>query len=152
MPRGIKFILSISENDLIIQDENNIDNTSCSIREAVSYLKAKNDKKAIIDEEIAVIAGTSLKNSSQLTIAKNALTDEKAKTSPNSSEISRLEKEIADLCLTVGFDKATHTKVAAPTRDESLKNIRHEKKLRASAAPKRFKPAPRKKPTAPTKD
>lgn len=78
-------------------DENNIDNTSCSIREAVSYLKAKNDKKAIIDEEIAVIAGTSLKNSNQLIIAQKALTDEKAKTSPSASEISRLEKEIADL-------------------------------------------------------
>lgn len=62
------------------------------------------------------------------------------------------EKEIADLCLTAGFDKGTHTKVIAPTRDESLKNIRHEKKLRASAAPKRFKPAPRKKPpTTPSK-
>lgn len=57
------------------------------------------------------------------------------------------ENEIADLCLTAGFDKNGHTRVMAPTRDESLQRIRHEKKLRAaSAAPKRFKPAPRKKP------
>jgi len=57
------------------------------------------------------------------------------------------EREIADLCLTAGFDKGTHTKVMQPTRDESMKNIRHEKKLRAATTgPKRFKPAPRKKP------
>lgn len=59
------------------------------------------------------------------------------------------EKEISDLCLTAGFEKGGHTKIMQPTRDESMKNYRHEKKLRASsAAPKRFKPAPRKnKPT-----
>lgn len=79
-------------------DENNIDNyQSCSIREAVNYLKAKNVKKAEVDEAIAVISGTSLIISNQLTIAKTALSDEKAKTSPNPSEVSRLEKEISDL-------------------------------------------------------
>jgi 23S rRNA pseudouridine2605 synthase len=55
------------------------------------------------------------------------------------------EKEIADLCLTAGFDKDTHTKLMAPSRDEKSQRARHENKLRAaSAPPRRVKPAPRK--------
>lgn len=55
------------------------------------------------------------------------------------------EKEIADLCLTAGFDKDTSTRVMQPSRDEKMQRERHEKKLRSStASPKRFKPAPRK--------
>ena len=55
------------------------------------------------------------------------------------------EKEIADLCLTAGFDKDTHTKLMPPSRDEKSQRARHENKLRAaSAPPRRAKPAPRK--------
>jgi 23S rRNA pseudouridine2605 synthase len=55
------------------------------------------------------------------------------------------EKEIADLCLTAGFDKDTHTKLMPPSRDEKSQRARHENKLRAaSAPPRRSKPAPRK--------
>ncbi len=55
------------------------------------------------------------------------------------------EKEIADLCLTAGVDKDTHTKLMQPSRDEKSQRIRHDKKLRAaSAPPRRVKPAPRK--------
>lgn len=63
------------------------------------------------------------------------------------SELS--EREIADLCLTAGFDKNTHTKVMPPSREERSQRTRHENKLRsASAPPRRVKPAPRKiKPT-----
>lgn len=55
------------------------------------------------------------------------------------------EKEIADLCLTAGFDKDTHTKIMPPSRDEKSQRARHENKLRsASAPPKRPKAPPRK--------
>jgi 23S rRNA pseudouridine2605 synthase len=55
------------------------------------------------------------------------------------------EREIADLCLTAGFDNNAHTKLIAPTRDEKSQRIRHENKLRsASAPPRRPKVAPRK--------
>ena len=55
------------------------------------------------------------------------------------------EREIADLCLTAGFDNNAHTKVMAPTRDEKSQRMRHENKLRsASAPPRRPKIAPRK--------
>jgi 23S rRNA pseudouridine2605 synthase len=55
------------------------------------------------------------------------------------------EKEIADLCLTAGFDKDTHTKLMPPSRDEKSQRARHENKLRAaSAPPRRAKLAPRK--------
>lgn len=55
------------------------------------------------------------------------------------------ENEIADLCLTAGFDKDTHTKLMPPSRDEKSQRARHENKLRsASAPPRRAKPAPRK--------
>ena len=55
------------------------------------------------------------------------------------------EKEIAELCLTAGFDKDTHTKLMPPSRDEKSQRARHENKLRAaSAPPRRAKPAPRK--------
>jgi len=55
------------------------------------------------------------------------------------------ENEIADLCLTAGFDKDTHTKLMPPSRDEKSQRARHENKLRAaSAPPRRTKPAPRK--------
>jgi len=55
------------------------------------------------------------------------------------------EREIADLCLTAGFDKDTHTKLMPQSRDEKSQRARHENKLRAaSAPPRRSKPAPRK--------
>ncbi len=55
------------------------------------------------------------------------------------------EREIADLCLTAGFDNNAHTKVMPPTRDEKSQRARHDNKLRAaSAPPRRVKPAPRK--------
>ncbi len=55
------------------------------------------------------------------------------------------EREIADLCLTAGFDNNTHTRVMAPSREERNQRERHDNKLRAaSAPPRRAKPAPRK--------
>lgn len=55
------------------------------------------------------------------------------------------EREIADLCLTAGFDNNTHTKVMPPSREERNQRERHDNKLRAaSAPPRRAKPAPRK--------
>lgn len=55
------------------------------------------------------------------------------------------EREIADLCLTAGFDSNAHTRIMAPTRDEKSQRMRHENKLRSSTAgPRRTKPAPRK--------
>lgn len=55
------------------------------------------------------------------------------------------EREIADLCMTAGFDNNTHTKVMPPSRDEKSQRARHDNKLRAaSAPPRRIKAAPRK--------
>lgn len=55
------------------------------------------------------------------------------------------EREIADLCLTAGFENNAHTKIMAPSRDEKNQRARHDNKLRsASAPPRRVKPAPRK--------
>lgn len=51
------------------------------------------------------------------------------------------EKEIADLCLTAGFDSNKLTKIAEPSRDEKIARQRHEKKLRAANhSPKVIKP------------
>lgn len=53
------------------------------------------------------------------------------------------EREIADLCMTAGFDSQTHTKLMPPSREEKIKLQRHENRLRAAnAAPRRF-PAPK---------
>lgn len=84
-----------------ISDENNLDNQSCSIREAINYLNAKNTKKAVIEEEMAVIAGTSLQVNLQLAGAKLSLKAEQQQPSPNTAEIARLQKEIADLSVLV---------------------------------------------------
>jgi 23S rRNA pseudouridine2605 synthase len=51
------------------------------------------------------------------------------------------EKEIADLCLTAGFDSNKLTKIAEPSREEKMVRQRHEKKLRAANhSPKIIKP------------
>ncbi len=51
------------------------------------------------------------------------------------------EKEIADLCLTAGFDSNKLTKITVPSRDEKIQRERHEKKLRAANhSPKIIKP------------
>jgi 23S rRNA pseudouridine2605 synthase len=51
------------------------------------------------------------------------------------------EKEIADLCLTAGFDSNKLTKIAEPSRNEKIARDRHEKKLRAANhSPKIIKP------------
>ena len=57
------------------------------------------------------------------------------------------EREIEDLCMTAGFDSSTYTRMMSPTRDEQAQRERHDKKLRsASAAPRRVKTPPRKRP------
>lgn len=57
------------------------------------------------------------------------------------------EREIQDLCMTAGFDSSTYTRMMEPTRDEAAQRDRHDKKLRAaSAAPRRAKAPPRKRP------
>lgn len=57
------------------------------------------------------------------------------------------EREIQDLCMTAGFDSSTYTRMMEPTRDEAAQRERHDKKLRAaSAAPRRSKAPPRKRP------
>jgi 23S rRNA pseudouridine2605 synthase len=60
------------------------------------------------------------------------------------------EREIADLCMTAGFDNGAHTKVMPPSRDEKMQLQRHENKLRSSTNSRR-PPAPkrRKNPDAP---
>jgi 23S rRNA pseudouridine2605 synthase len=51
------------------------------------------------------------------------------------------EKEIADLCLTAGFDSNKLTKIVEPSRNEKIARDRHEKKLRAANhSPKIIKP------------
>lgn len=80
-----------------VNDENNIDNKSCSIREAVSYINLKNIKKAVIDEEIAIISGTSTQLSLQLINTAAAIDAEKAKDPQDTAEIARLEAKLADL-------------------------------------------------------
>jgi 23S rRNA pseudouridine2605 synthase len=42
------------------------------------------------------------------------------------------EREIADLCLTAGFDSNKLTKIVEPSREEKMARARHEKKLRAA--------------------
>ena len=78
-------------------DENNIDNQSCSLREAIAYINAKKAKKAIIDEEIAVISGSSLILSNNLAIAKQDLATEQAKTSPDATKVAQLNTTINEL-------------------------------------------------------
>nr|WP_039913804.1 pseudouridine synthase [Cellvibrio mixtus] len=61
--------------------------------------------------------------------------------------IDLTEREIQDLCMTAGFDSSTYTRIMQPTRDEAIQLLRHDKKLRAaSAAPRRPKAPPRKRP------
>lgn len=61
--------------------------------------------------------------------------------------IDLTEREIEDLCMTAGFDSSTYTRMMTPTRDELAQRERHDKKLRsASAAPRRVKAPPRKRP------
>ncbi len=61
--------------------------------------------------------------------------------------IDLTEREIEDLCMTAGFDSSTYTRMMEPTRDELVQRERHDKKLRsASAAPRRVKAPPRKRP------
>lgn len=57
------------------------------------------------------------------------------------------EREIADLCMTAGFDNSSsHTKIMPPSRDEKIQLQRHENKLRSATnnrrppVPKRRKP------------
>jgi len=57
------------------------------------------------------------------------------------------EKEINDLCMTAGFDSSSYTRIMEPSRDDKIKQERHDKKLRASTAPpKRAKTPARKRP------
>lgn len=60
------------------------------------------------------------------------------------------EREIADLCMTAGFDSSnSHTKIMPPSRDEKMQLQRHENKLR-SATNNRRPPVPkRRKPPTP---
>ncbi len=61
--------------------------------------------------------------------------------------IDLTEREIQDLCMTAGFDSSTYTRIMQPSRDEIIQFQRHDKKLRAaSAAPRRPKAPPRKRP------
>jgi|GEM_PF-2760343 len=78
-------------------DENNVDNKSCSLRESIHYLNAKNIKKAINDEEIAVISGISTVLINQLTNTQAELTLERGKTTPDLGKIATLETQIAQL-------------------------------------------------------
>lgn len=75
-------------------DENNIDNQSCSLREAVNYLNAKNTKKALIDEEVAVISGTSRTLLLQIVDLSDALALEEQKIPNDTIRIAALEKDI----------------------------------------------------------
>ena len=75
-------------------DENNIDNESCSLREAVSYLNAKNAKKAVIDESVSIIAGTSRALVLQIVDLNNKLTLEEKKIPNDTVKIATLEKDI----------------------------------------------------------
>lgn len=61
------------------------------------------------------------------------------------------EREIADLCMTAGFESSNHTKLMPPSRDEKLQLQRHENKLRSSTNSRR-PPVPkrRKAPDAPS--
>lgn len=55
------------------------------------------------------------------------------------------EREIADLCLTAGFDSNKLTRIAEPSREEKMARERHEKKLRAANhSPRISKPKPKK--------
>jgi 23S rRNA pseudouridine2605 synthase len=57
------------------------------------------------------------------------------------------EKEIHDLCMTAGFDSSNYTRIMEPSRDDKIKQDRHDKKLRsASSPPKRIKAPARKRP------
>lgn len=47
------------------------------------------------------------------------------------------EREIADLCMTAGFDSSTHTRILPPTREEKIQLQRHELKLRAATKSRR---------------
>ena len=78
-------------------DENNVDNPSCSLREAVSYLNAKITKKSVIDEDIAVISGTSATLRNQLFKAKLELATELTKASPDATKVSQLQNTITQL-------------------------------------------------------
>lgn len=61
--------------------------------------------------------------------------------------IDLTEREIQDLCMTAGFDSSTYTRIMQPSREEIAQLQRHDKKLRAaSAAPRRPKAPPRKRP------
>jgi 23S rRNA pseudouridine2605 synthase len=61
--------------------------------------------------------------------------------------IDLTDREIEDLCMTAGFDSSTYTRMKVPTRDEQAQRERHDRKLRsASAAPRRVKAPPRKRP------
>lgn len=61
--------------------------------------------------------------------------------------IDLTDREIQDLCMTAGFDSSTYTRIMQPSRDEAMQLQRHDKKLRAaSAAPRRPKAPPRKRP------
>lgn len=82
-------------------DENNIDNQSCSLREAVSYLNAKNTKKALIDAEVSIIAGTSNVLNANLSTARQDLATEQAKATPDSSKITQLNNTINDLIIKI---------------------------------------------------
>jgi len=75
-------------------DENNISNKTCSIREAINYLNAKNVKKATIDEEISLISGTSTSLNTQIFTLKSLLALEEAKIPNNLTKIETLQKEI----------------------------------------------------------
>ena len=70
------------------------DDTSCSIREAISYINSKNSKKATIDEEIAIISGSSLTFIVETNQVTAELKAEKAKAIPNLAEIARLEAKL----------------------------------------------------------
>ncbi len=48
------------------------------------------------------------------------------------------EREIADLCLTAGFDKGDHTRITPPSREEKIKLRRHEQRLRSAGQGKRL--------------
>ncbi len=78
-------------------DENNIDNQSCSLREAISYINAKKAKKTTNDEDIAVISGTSSILNAELAAAKLDLVLEQEKTSPDAAKIAQLTNTISEL-------------------------------------------------------
>lgn len=82
-------------------DENKIDNQSCSLREAVSYLNAKNAKKRINDEEVAIISGTSAVLSLSLITALQDVAIEQAKETPDNAKITQLTNTINELTIKV---------------------------------------------------